>query len=165
MNLEAAISQAQKNIPECVATGVVDLTTGMLLAVKTVDSHPREVLDLVAAATGEIFQGPNVTSIEKLFKKSRGVKDDGHHYFQEILVMSDNLLHVFQRCKRSEETVFVVVCKASANLGMALSKSRMALSTVEAALLDWRPRGWFIPSARVRSSTSNGGSSARSTSP
>ncbi|MCS6901534.1 MAG: hypothetical protein NZX77_17415 [Polyangiaceae bacterium] len=124
----------QKNIPECVATGVVDMTTGMLLAIKTVDSHPREVLDLVAAATSEIFQGPNVTAIEKMFKKARGVKDDGHHYFQEILVMSDNLIHVFQRCKRNEDVVFVSVCKSSANLGMVLSKSRMALATVESSL-------------------------------
>lgn len=134
MNLDTVISQAQKNIPECVATGVVDMTTGMLLAVKTVDSHPREILDMVAAATAEIFQGPNVTAIEKMFKKSRGVKDDGHHYFQEIVVMSDNLLHVFQRCKRNEEVVFVAVCKASVNLGMALSKSRMALTSVESSL-------------------------------
>lgn len=134
MNLEAAVSQVQKNIPECVATGVVDMTTGMLLAIKTVDSHPREVLDLVAAATSEIFQGPNVTAIEKMFKKARGVKDDGHHYFQEILVMSDNLIHVFQRCKRNEDVVFVSVCKSSANLGMVLSKSRMALATVESSL-------------------------------
>lgn len=134
MNLDAAISQAQKNIPECVATGVVDMTTGMLLAVKTVDSHPREILDMVAAATAEIFQGPNVTAIEKMFKKSRGVKDDGHHYFQEIFVMSDNLLHIFQRCKRNEEVIFVSVCKVSVNLGMALSKSRMALASVESSL-------------------------------
>jgi hypothetical protein len=134
MTLEAAIAQAQKSIPECVATGVVDMTTGMLLAVKTIDSHPREVLDLVAAATAEIYQGPNVTAIEKLFKKSRGVKDDGHHYFQEFLVMSDNLIHMFQRCKRNEDVVLVAVCKASANLGMVLSKSRMSLAAVEAAL-------------------------------
>ncbi len=100
MNLEAAISQSQKNVPECVAMGVVDMTTGMLLAVKTVDSHPREVLDLVAAATGEIFQGPNVTAIEKMFKKSRGVKDDGHHYFQEILVMSDNRASAYSEAKK-----------------------------------------------------------------
>jgi hypothetical protein len=134
MTLEASIAQAQKSIPECVAIGVVDMTTGMLLAVKTVDSHPREVLDLVAAATGDIFQGPNVSAIEKLFKKSRGVKDDGHHYFQEILVMSDNLIHVFQRCKRNEDLVVVCVCRNTANLGMVLSKSRMSLAAVETSL-------------------------------
>ena len=55
----------------------VDTKTGMLLGVKTVDSHPQEVLDLVAAATGDLFQGNNVATIEKLFRQSRGVKEDG----------------------------------------------------------------------------------------
>ena len=82
MSLDAELSKVQGSVPECVAVGFVDMTTGMLLGVKTVDSHPQEVLDLVAAATGEIFQGTNVSAIEKLFKKSRGLADDSHHYFQ-----------------------------------------------------------------------------------
>jgi hypothetical protein len=134
MNLDQALAQVQKNVPECVAVGFVDIKTGMLLGLKTVDSHPREVLDLVAAATGDLFQGTNVTAIEKLFKKSRGVKDDGHHYFQEILVMSDNLIHVFMRCKRNEEMVLVCVTRGSANLGMVLAKARVSLPSVEATI-------------------------------
>ena len=61
----------------CVAAGFVDMTTGMLLGVKTVDSHPAEVLELVAAATADMFQGANVTMIEKMFKKARGLKQSG----------------------------------------------------------------------------------------
>lgn len=133
MSLDQALVKAQQQVPECVAAGLVDMTTGMLLGVKTVDSHPQEVLDLVAAATGEIFQGPNVAAIEKLFKRTRGVPNDNHHYFQEILINSDNLIHVFQRCKKNENLVLVVVCRISANLGMVLTKSRGVLPTVEAA--------------------------------
>jgi len=131
--LDTALSNVQKNVPDCVAVGFVDMKTGMLLGVKTVDSHPQEVLDLVAAATGDLFQGNNVTAIEKLFKQIRGVRDDGAHYFQEIIVLSENLLHVFQRCKRSTDMVLVTVCRVSANLGMVLSKARTSLASVEAA--------------------------------
>ena len=131
MSLERALAKVQNSIPECVAIGVVDMSSGMLLGVKTVDSHPQEVLDLVAAATGDLFQGTNVVAIEQLFKKGRGVKDDGHHYFQEIIVNSDNLLHIFQRGKRNPEMVMVAVTRVSANLGMVLSKSRRGLSEVE----------------------------------
>lgn len=133
MNLDTALANVQKSVPECVAVGFVDMKTGMLLGVKTVDSHPQEVLDLVAAATGDIFQGTNVSAIEQLFKKTRGVKDDGHHYFQEIIVLSDNLIHVFQRCKRAEDMVLVTVCRISANMGMVIAKARGALPSVEAA--------------------------------
>ncbi|HEX7807823.1 MAG TPA: hypothetical protein VF608_03845 [Thermoanaerobaculia bacterium] len=134
MSLETALSDVQKSIPECVALGLVDIRTGMLLAIRTVDSHPQEVIDLVAAATGDLFQGANVTAIERLFKRVRGVADNGHHYFQEIIVMSDNLIHVFQRCKRNEDMVMVTVCRISANLGMVLTKARGGLSPIEAAV-------------------------------
>jgi len=131
MSLDQAISAVQKSVPECVAVGFVDMKTGMLLSIRTVDSHPQEVLDLVAAATSDIFQGSNVAAIEQMFKKSRGVRDDGHHYFQEIIILSDNLLHLFQRCKRNEDMVLVTVCRISANLGMVLAKARAALPSVE----------------------------------
>lgn len=134
MNIDESLSKAQRAIPECVAIGFVDMKTGMLLSVKTVDSHPQEVLDLVAAATGELFQGPNVSAIEKAFKKVRGLSNDDHHYFQEILVMSDNLIHVFQRCKRHSDMVLATICRAGANLGMVLTKARSALPEIEASV-------------------------------
>lgn len=133
-NLDRALTNAQNAVPECVAAGYVDMSTGMLLAVKTVDSHPREVLDLVAAATADLFQGSNVVAIERMFKKTRGVKDDGHHYFQELLVMSDNLLHIFMRGKKNNEHAAVFVCRKNANLGMALTKARMALESIETSV-------------------------------
>lgn len=132
MSLDAALNKVQQSVPDCVATGFVDIKTGMLLGIKTVDSHPQEVIDLVAAATGDLFQGTNVATIESMFKRVRGIADDGHHYFQEIIVLSDNLIHVFQRGKRNEDMVLVTVCRISANLGMVLTKARMGLSAVEA---------------------------------
>ena len=132
--LENALTKAIRDIPECVAGGYVDMTTGMLLGVKTVDSHPREVLDLVSAATADLFQGSNVSAIEKMFKKARGIKDDGHHYFQEMIVFSDNLLHIFLRGKKNPEHVAVFVSRKSANIGMMLAKGRMALPSLEATV-------------------------------
>lgn len=134
MALEHALTKVQQTIPECVALGYVDMSTGMLLAVKTVDSHPQEVIDLVAAATADLFQGPSVTTIEKLFRRSRGQPEDGSHYFREMVVFSENLLHVFLRGKRRPEHALVAVCRASANIGMVLTKTRLSLSEVEGAL-------------------------------
>jgi hypothetical protein len=133
--LDRSLQLAMNQVPECVAAGYVDMTTGMLLSVKTVDSHPQEVLDLVSAATADLFQGSNVTAIENMFKRSRGIKTaDGQHYFQEIVVFSDNLLHMFLRCKKSTNHVLVFVTRKSANVGMVIAKSRIALSSVDGAL-------------------------------
>ena len=131
--LDQQLNTAVSSIPECLAAGYVDIGSGMLLSVKTVDSHPQEVLSLVAAATADLFAGPNVSMIEKLFNQARGLVDDGHHYFQEILVNSDNLIHVFLRGKAMNDYVAVFVCRRTANLGMALTKARLALPALEAA--------------------------------
>jgi hypothetical protein len=132
--LDRSLQLAMNQIPECLAVGCVDMVTGLLLSVKTVDSHPQEVLDLVSAATADLFQGPNVTAIENMFKRSRGLKADGVHYFQEIVVFSDNLLHTFLRCKKNVNHVLVFVCRKSANVGMVIVKSRIALSSVDGAM-------------------------------
>jgi hypothetical protein len=131
--LDQALQSTIANVPECVAAGFVDLTTGMLLGVKTVDSHPSEVLELVAAATGDMFQGANVSMIEKMFKKARGLKDDGRHYFKEMIVNSENLIHVFMRGEKVEDHVLAIVCRKSANMGMVLTKARGMVGAVEAA--------------------------------
>lgn len=132
MSLTQTLNQVVQNVPECVAAGVVDIGTGMLLGIKTVDSHPQEVIDLLAAATGDLFQGPTVVSIEKLFKKARGLDPNSDdHYFREIIVLSDNLIHVFVRGRTHSGQVLVTVCRPTANMGMVLTKTRGSLTDVE----------------------------------
>ena len=132
MSFDQALQTAADSVPECVAAGYVDVASGMLLALTTVASHPRQVIDLLAAATGDLFNGESVSMIERMFKKARGLQDD-YHYFQEIIINSENLLHVFLRGKTNPEYVAVFVCRKSANLGMALTKARLALPALEAA--------------------------------
>jgi len=131
--LTGALQTAISAIPECLAAGYIDLSSGMLLGIKSVDSQPTEVVELLAAATADLFQGSNVVTIEKIFKKARGLSDDGHHYFQEFIINSDNLIHVFIRGK-NEEQVACFVCRKSANLGMALTKARGSMPALEASI-------------------------------
>ncbi len=45
------VKTLRTDAPDCVASGVVDMATGMLLSYETIDNHPPEVLDLLAGAT------------------------------------------------------------------------------------------------------------------
>ena len=132
--LESALARAQNDVPECVASGCVDMSTGLLVGIKTTSTHPSDVLDLVAAATADMFQGPNVSTIEQLFRQSRGHAEDGAHYLKEIFATSTNLLHIFLRLPRRPDHAVVFVCRISANLGMAAAKAKLALPPIEAAL-------------------------------
>lgn len=120
------MKRMRQEVPECLASGVVDMATGMLLTYETTDSHPSEVLDLLAGATLELFQGRTVTMIEDVFKERRGVTSM-EHYFQEILVNSSNLTHLFIRNNVAEDLVVVVVCPKSANIGMLFAAARRVI--------------------------------------
>ena len=120
--MQVAISQPQPS------TGL----TWTLTALKgrsPVDSatFPKDgayaVLDLVSAATKDLFEGDNVTAIENTFKRIRGVQTN-ERYFKEIVVLSTNLVHVFARLKSMQSMVVVAVGRSDANLGLALMKMR-----------------------------------------
>lgn len=123
MSVDAIVVNLLKDVPKAMAAGVVDMGTGMLLAVKTVDSHPQAVLDMVAAATKDLFEGDTVVSIENTFRQVRGDSFQGH-YFREIIVSSRNLLHVFARLDSHESIVLCVVARIDTNLGLAVMKTR-----------------------------------------
>lgn len=123
MSVDSIVNALLKEVPKAVAAGVVDMDSGMLIAVKTVDSHPQQILDLLAAATKDLFEGDNVMTIENVFKRARGVKSD-ERYFREIIVSSTNLLHFFSRLKSRQSIVLTVVCRMDANLGLVVTKAR-----------------------------------------
>ncbi|MFJ2232433.1 hypothetical protein [Streptomyces sp. NPDC087859] len=117
------VKSLRTDAPDCVASGVVDMSTGMLLSYETVENHPPEVLDLLAGATLDLFQGRTVVMIEDVFKERRGVGGDSH-FFQEILVNSENLTHLFIRLNEQQDVVAVVVCRKSVNVGMLFAQVR-----------------------------------------
>lgn len=117
MSLDSVIQEVQRSLPECLAVGVVDMTTGLLLGVTTVDETPEEVLHLVTAATGEL--------------DTQRRRDET---FQEVVVLSEELIQVVQRLRQNRDVVLTCVLRASANLGTALAAARLGLPMVDAAI-------------------------------
>jgi hypothetical protein len=111
-------------IPKALATGLVDLASGMMLAVKTVDDHPQGVLDLLVPATQEMFEGGTVAQIETLFKKARGVESE-ERYFQEIFFSSKHHWHYFGRLESQPQIVFAAVTRGDVNLGLLFKTARL----------------------------------------
>lgn len=130
MSAEAAIKSAMDDVPKAVAAGIVDMASGMMLSMKTLDSHPQAVIDVLAPATKELFEGDMVLHIENLFKKSRGVESD-ERYFREIMISSKNLWHYFGRFESNSQIVLCVVARGDVNMGMFLVKARQICATGE----------------------------------
>jgi len=132
MSLEQCLARVVGSVPDCLAAGYVDMTSGTLLGAQTVDFPVQDVTELASATTGDLFQGPNLTSLERIFRKNRGMRDDGTPAFEEMMVMCDDLVHLLMRGKRQKERALIVIARRCANMGQVLTKSRAMLDEVEA---------------------------------
>jgi predicted regulator of Ras-like GTPase activity (Roadblock/LC7/MglB family) len=128
--VESTLKSFRHNIPEYLASGVVDMSTGMLLDADTIDDHPRDILDVLAAATADLFRGRTVTQIEELWQEQRGVAEQDR-YFQEILIYSTNLVHLFIRSRSNQDIVAGVVCRRNVNLGMLFAQARRVMRELD----------------------------------
>ena len=134
MSLDKVLEQSMMSVPECIGAAYVDMSTGLLLSVCTVGTYDHGHLEFVAAKTADIFQGPSIAQIENQWKQWRKQPQDERHFFQEIIILSDNQLHIFMRCKRNKEHAIVFISRKSANIGMMIAKSRATMEPLENAL-------------------------------
>lgn len=134
MSLDTVLEQSMMSVPECVAAAYVDMSTGLLLSVASVGNYDHAHFEYVGAKTADLFQGPSIVAIENQWKQWRRQPMDDKHYFQEMLIVSDNMLHMFMRCKRNTEHAIVYITRKSANIGMVIAKARSTVAPLEAAL-------------------------------
>lgn len=132
-SISNALKSFRRDVPDYVGSGFVDMSTGMLLAVDTVANHPREILDIIGAATADLFEGRAVTQIETLWQRTRGTSPD-KHYFNEIIVSSDNLVHFFRRSSTDQGLVGVVICTMDVRIGMLVAQARQVMQEFDAGL-------------------------------
>ena len=124
--------QLVEKVDDCLAVGVVDLNTGMLMGVHhTVPYFTQAYLDAVAAAAVEMFRGKNVRRVEELLGQQRGepIKDS----FEEVFVSSPKTFH-FMTTIREKAAVVVMVTKKTVNQGMGWASLRNNLASIKATL-------------------------------
>lgn len=120
------------DVSDCLAVGVVDLNTGMLMGVHhTVPYFTQAYLDAVAAAAVDMFRGRNVRRVEELLSKQRGeeVKDS----FEEVFISSIKVFH-FMILVRDKAAVVVMVTRKTTNQGMGWAALRASLGAIRDTL-------------------------------
>jgi hypothetical protein len=124
--------QVHEKVDDCLAVGVVDLNTGMLMGVHhSVPYFTQAYLDAVAAAAVEMFRGKNVRRVEELLSQQRGepIKDS----FEEIFISSPKVFH-FMATIKDKGAVVVMVTKKTVNQGMGWAAVRNNLASIKGTL-------------------------------
>jgi hypothetical protein len=121
-----------EKVDDCLAIGVVDLNTGMLMGVHhNVPYFTQAYLDAVAAAAVEMFRGKNVRRVEELLSQQRGevLKDS----FEEIFISSAKVFH-FMATIKDKGAVVVMVTKRTVNQGMGWAAIRNNMTAIKGTL-------------------------------
>jgi hypothetical protein len=130
MQIETAIEHAQREIPGCVALGLVDLVAG---AIVCGTPHERGAFDLEATACGELLEGHSARAAQEALAAVDSTTRDWDS-FHEALVVGADRVHVFVRSRSHASCAYVAVCHSSVALGLVLAKVRASLARIEAAL-------------------------------
>lgn len=123
--IDTLCQQLCTDIDGALACGVVDLESGMMLGVHhNVPYFTQDYLDAVAAASVDMFRGRNISRIEQLLAKQRGVNPE--HVVEETFMTTKGTYH-FMKVIPGKNTLMVLVTKRSTNQGMGWATVRGAM--------------------------------------
>lgn len=128
--IDDACKDVVGKVEGAVACGVIDLDTGMLLGIHNAAQYTQTLNEIVAAATMDLFRGPNVGRVEQMVRAQRGVPENGAHYFQEIHISSEHNYH-FAKTIKQGKAVIMLVTKRSTNIGMGWAMLKSIIPAVE----------------------------------
>lgn len=92
MNLNDICNNLLKEVNEALGVAVVDVSSGLMLAVAhNVPYFTQSYLDAVAAAAVDMFRGKTITNVEKLLSATRG--KECKNLVQEVQMTTEGTFH------------------------------------------------------------------------
>ncbi len=128
-DLNAICRQILDDVDSAVAAAVVDLDSGLLLAVAhDVPYFSQSYLDAVAAAAVDMFRGKGVTNVEKLLSQQRG--SEVANSIHEVQMTTEKTFHFMSIVPGKPNALALLVTSKKANLGMGWAALRNALPQI-----------------------------------
>lgn len=129
MSFEKILSELTTGIPECLVSGVVDIPTGTVVGCRATQRDLRQEFELIATATALVFASAPSAAMNRMVG---AVSPHTEHEFKEVTLMGNGRVQVYCRPESNPDLALIVICNASANLGMVLAKTRLQLATLGA---------------------------------
>jgi hypothetical protein len=118
MDVDALALAAFEGVPGARLAGVIDMLTGLYLALEAGSCDPQEA-DLLAASVREMFAGEPAAGLRRSFAQAGDRQD-----VQEVIVLGEKAVFMFARVRSAEDAALAVACGRDVNLGIILTKTR-----------------------------------------
>ena len=128
-NLTQACEDLVNEVTDALGAAVVDLNSGLLLAVShNIPYFTQSYLDAVAAAAVDMFRGKTVSTVEKLLASQRG--SEVQQLVQEVQMTTEKTYHFMSIVPGKPNALMVLITGRKANLGMGWASLRNALPEI-----------------------------------
>ena len=112
MDVETLASTAYSRVPGARLAGVVDITTGMFVALEA-GNLPQDELDLLAVSAREVLAGASGAGLRRSFASENDLQQ-----LKEVIVVGEKTTFVICRAVHLEDTAIVVACDKREHLGL-----------------------------------------------
>jgi predicted regulator of Ras-like GTPase activity (Roadblock/LC7/MglB family) len=115
--LDDALHSVLSDVDGALGCAVVDVSTGLLLAVShSVPYFTQTYLEAVSAAAVDLFRGKNIRSIETLLSAQRGKPVE--NAITEVQMTTDGTFHFMAIVREKPHILLVLITNRKTNLGM-----------------------------------------------
>lgn len=129
MSLNKICENIYSEVQGTIAMAVVDLSTGLLLAVHHQVAHfDQTYLDAVSAAAVDMFRGRNVKAVETMLSEQR--KKPAHNSIKEIQMTTDGTFHFMAILPDKPDILAILITTQRTSLGMGWTVLRRALPEI-----------------------------------
>ena len=126
MSLQTICESIYSDVNGAIAVAVVDLSSGMPLQVyHRVSYFTQDYVDLVSAASVDMFRGRNVAKVEEQLADQRNRPLS--HSIQEVLMTTEGTIHFMAVLPEKKDILALLVTNKKVSIGMGWAVLRNAL--------------------------------------
>ena len=129
MSLQTICESIYSDVNGAIAVAVVDLSSGMPLQVyHRVSCFTQDYVDLVSAASVDMFRGRNVAKVEEQLADQRNRPLS--HSIQEVLMTTEGTIHFMAVLPEKKDILALLVTNKKVSIGMGWAVLRNALPEI-----------------------------------
>ena len=132
--LDDALRFTMSEIPNCIAVGAVDLTTGTLLAIQAEEARSQEMLNIVTATVTELFEAPLLQAFAEIYAAGTDAAAAAGRQFTELLLLNNQHNYLLLRGRSHPSLAVIVVTTKETPVGLLMMKGLATMTSIEKAI-------------------------------
>jgi hypothetical protein len=124
MTILTQLDDFRTAFPPCVAVGLVDVSSGIVLCVSTTKKRPQEQLDALCAVAAQFFNSPAANEF------AMALDSENTNALQQGVAMADTDTCLFLRSPIDPMEAMFCLCEPGIDIDRALKTARTTLNRI-----------------------------------